>query len=267
MSLSASRNELKMLDPNAIAAFADAALEIQQRSAGRIAPGTTVSAKAARQRIAGGVPALDGETLVVDPQVFRDLTIEMSRLFWEVDRTGESAEKLLADRELALDRIQAFVLQLTAHQGRCLSELGRRTECDIETLTALFQMVLTPFYQKAAEPFREAVRDIGWQREICPVCGARPPIARLPDTNSPRVLFCTLCRTEWPFPRLQCPFCSNTDQSALRYFTVDGDEVAPLLWTSFILGERRMPQRQNHDRRIRRSSEPGWWNSSVLGES
>ena len=95
------------------------------------------------------------------------------------------------------------------------------TELGVETLSSLFQMVLTPFYQRAAEPLLEAVEDSGWRLGFCPICGALPKMARLPEANSPRVLFCALCWTEWAFPRLQCPFCGNVEQASLGYFHVD----------------------------------------------
>ena len=48
-------------------------------------------------------------------------------------------------------------------------------------------------------------------------------MCRLPEGHAPRSLYCGLCRTEWPFPRLRCPACDNTDQDTLRHLVADGD--------------------------------------------
>jgi FdhE protein len=50
-------------------------------------------------------------------------------------------------------------------------------------------------------------------------------MARLSGDSGRRSLACSLCHTEWVFERLRCPFCDNTDQVQLRYFTVNGDIV------------------------------------------
>jgi FdhE protein len=50
----------------------------------------------------------------------------------------------------------------------------------------------------------------------CPLCGGQPAISLL-EENGGRTLVCSFCRYPWPVPRLQCPFCSNTDAETMGY--------------------------------------------------
>ncbi|MFQ5843873.1 MAG: formate dehydrogenase accessory protein FdhE, partial [Planctomycetota bacterium] len=86
---------------------------------------------------------------------------------------------------------------------------------------------LTPLYERAAAPHRHAVADGAWGRGVCPVCGSEPALGRLALPDGRRMLFCALCRIEWPFERLRCPFCRDPDGTGpqLRFFTAGGDQA------------------------------------------
>ena len=63
-----------------------------------------------------------------------------------------------------------------------------------------------------------------WLKGNCPVCGGEPLMAKLEGETGKRILQCYLCRTEWAFARLECPFCGNSDQDKLRYFYDEEDK-------------------------------------------
>ncbi len=58
----------------------------------------------------------------------------------------------------------------------------------------------------------------------CPTCG-RPPLAGTigdePDHLGRRRLLCSLCSTAWPFPRLTCAACLETDPDKLEHHVSD----------------------------------------------
>jgi FdhE protein len=62
-----------------------------------------------------------------------------------------------------------------------------------------------------------------WLRGYCPVCGGEPLMGKLEQETGKRFLGCCLCRTEWVFKRLECPFCANSNQEELRYFYDEGN--------------------------------------------
>ncbi len=57
-----------------------------------------------------------------------------------------------------------------------------------------------------------------WQRNACPVCASSPAFARI-DGDNLRHLHCGLCGTSWPFQRLSCIWCTNTDPNQLQAWT------------------------------------------------
>jgi FdhE protein len=51
-------------------------------------------------------------------------------------------------------------------------------------------------------------------------CG-KPDFAFIDKEKGARWLLCSRCDTGWLFQRLECPYCGNTDQNELAYFTDD----------------------------------------------
>ena len=50
-------------------------------------------------------------------------------------------------------------------------------------------------------------------------------MGRLDKDSGKKQLQCHLCRTDWTFKRVQCPFCGNNDQDKLRFFYDEADAV------------------------------------------
>lgn len=59
-----------------------------------------------------------------------------------------------------------------------------------------------------------------WTQGQCPFCGAHPRVAF--DTENGRTLFCPMCAHAWPFNRVRCPVCDNTEHATLGYFEAEG---------------------------------------------
>ena len=58
----------------------------------------------------------------------------------------------------------------------------------------------------------------------CFVCGAPPQVSTLqdlPDALGARTLTCSMCATEWRFPRLTCPNCGESEAGSLRVHTAE----------------------------------------------
>jgi FdhE protein len=43
--------------------------------------------------------------------------------------------------------------------------------------------------------------------------------------NGQRYLICYFCDFQWPWERLKCPFCENTDHKKLHYLYAEGQEA------------------------------------------
>ena len=58
----------------------------------------------------------------------------------------------------------------------------------------------------------------------CPICGSPPQVSALrddPGALGRRLLVCSLCATEWAFPRLTCAHCGSGDSDRLRVHEVE----------------------------------------------
>ncbi len=78
--------------------------------------------------------------------------------------------------------------------------------------------------EKLAENWRRQGAGVTWQHGFCPFCGAAAGLAEIRGEGK-RILHCPLCRTEWEFPRLQCPYCANRDHEKLTYFQKAGEMI------------------------------------------
>ncbi|HHT9154817.1 MAG TPA: formate dehydrogenase accessory protein FdhE [Candidatus Tripitaka sp. YC43] len=58
----------------------------------------------------------------------------------------------------------------------------------------------------------------------CPFCGHRPQAGclRPMDNASQRFLICSFCHGEWPYQRLSCPNCAESDKTKLSYLVAEG---------------------------------------------
>lgn len=58
----------------------------------------------------------------------------------------------------------------------------------------------------------------------CPACGHLPVAALIadePEVENRRRLVCSLCATAWPFPRLTCPSCGETEADRLGHHVAE----------------------------------------------
>jgi len=63
-----------------------------------------------------------------------------------------------------------------------------------------------------------------WDQGFCPVCGNSPGLALLAE-NGGRILICVFCRHQWPFKRILCPSCGNSDSKSISYFFSEEEQT------------------------------------------
>jgi FdhE protein len=78
--------------------------------------------------------------------------------------------------------------------------------------------------QSAAERLAEGFDfPAGYDGQVCPFCSSEPLLAVLRPENlgAKRSLLCSLCATEWAFPRALCPVCGEDRNDRLSVYTPD----------------------------------------------
>lgn len=204
-------------------------VDFQANLAGRIevSPGAPAQPAAARRKWQAGQPLFAGERLSIPPELFRQALADLGRVLPPEEPLRSALGRLLAGPLLAPANLPALLDDLQTDGQAGLNRLAEAAAVDAESAAFLLRTVLGPFFQRAAAPYQPLVRAAGWRHGICPICGAEPALARLAEPDGRRFLICGLCRTEWAFDRLGCPFCERDGRRSpsLRFFTVDGDEA------------------------------------------
>lgn len=107
--------------------------------------------------------------------------------------------------------------------GERLGDISSRMNLEPERLYFLAKTALRPSLNALRTAFAPELDKAAWDRGYCPFCGSGPDMAYLDGTGK-RHLHCELCGEEWPYPRLNCPFCQNDDHNTLGYFSSDQEE-------------------------------------------
>ncbi|MGE5381444.1 MAG: formate dehydrogenase accessory protein FdhE [Methylocystaceae bacterium] len=172
-------------------------------------------------------PLLDIVNFELDIDKYRAAFADLTQhLIAQHAQTKEKAEKLHSiteklDLPLLIDRLMSGDLTYFA---RVEQEIGVARDM----LLFVTDHSLRPFLRLFAYPYQESLaNDTGlhWDQGICPVCGARPVLARVRSEDGKRFLFCEHCFTEWPYKYLACTNCGNEEVGTIKYFTLEGDEA------------------------------------------
>ncbi len=93
----------------------------------------------------------------------------------------------------------------------------------IQVVVMVIALLLVSVYIQAAVMPKGHLVDEDWHQGVCPTCGVSLDLAYIAEDGA-LYLVCAHCSTEWRYPRLKCPFCSNENQETLGYFFVEGED-------------------------------------------
>ena len=168
-----------------------------------------------------GLSLLKSEDIQLDIEPVNNILEEMSGII-----RNKWKEQIPADFNCRFLSEQKGVLVEGLMEDEVLLErMAGDLDVDYPVFYFLIKNAFSPFISNYAEKLQEAVEEKKWLKGNCPVCGSEPLIIRLVEETGKRKLFCSMCRTEWLYKRLACPFCENDDHESLRYFFVEDDEA------------------------------------------
>jgi hypothetical protein len=178
-------------------------------------PSPGLSSETIHQRIVDGKVLVTASEFTLDLKLLQDTFQEVAVLFGEYadlfDNPPEEFGKLTGVT-ITPDSIKAW------YEGTPLPSTG---EISQSLLKELVQASARPFLTGYASALIDSVEQERWRRGYCPICGGNPDLSFLSRDNGARWLVCSRCDTEWLFERLKCPYCNNTDQKTLSYYTDD----------------------------------------------
>ena len=195
-------------------------LQIQSRARERIGtPGPGLSREAISQRILNGQPLVGFDELALDWALAHDVFARVTAAFASYPQLfGEIPERLRKPGAGSLLTKKAVKAWFTGKELPSTIVAG----VSANLMQTMIQVTLQPFLANHASALIGSVEQENWRRGYCPICGGSPDLAFLEKEVGARWLLCSRCDTEWLFQRLECPYCSTKEQSALAFFT--GDE-------------------------------------------
>lgn len=114
--------------------------------------------------------------------------------------------------------------RLPKDPGGLAAHLCKETGLSCDVAQFILWAAFHPFFRYRAQAILGDRDTHLWSGAFCPVCGARPHMAKLREKDGARVMECWLCATQWRYPRIKCPFCHTEDQQHLGFFHLEGEE-------------------------------------------
>jgi FdhE protein len=180
---------------------------------------------ASEARLAAGVAALGGEPLLSTSELLANVHTLAAALAAPAraglppsvgQQIGEAEREGLADAALA------GVWDVVA-------ALADRIGLEPDAFVTLVDHASRPALRSGARTVHDLVLHSRWSRGTCPACGAAPLLAELRGSGAgggaeqERVLRCGRCLTAWPFPRMRCVGCGETNHQHLSYLHGAGE--------------------------------------------
>lgn len=189
----------------------------------RSAPG--ISLDEARSKLGSGQFILEGKAPGIDARLLSDSASALGEAFSKVSGHRFPVKEIMSLPQMQPEAMADFASAILSNKVDYLKQFAQGTDYNQETVFFFLHSLVVPFFQAEAENYEGIISEVGWQKGICPFCGSLPRFARFDKEGGHRILFCPLCRSQWRFPRLVCPFCGNSDQKTLRYFYLGEDRA------------------------------------------
>ena len=217
VDLKTSKDELKE-----VLEFYEAILKVQRQTKLAFKVDLThFDTKNGQHRNSQGLPFLRPEDIRIDQDLFGALLENIGQIMRSKTKKAVSATL----EKTYLGGQWETLLRGLMEGGSNLERTAGEKKIDFAVFSFLVVQSFSPFLESYAEKLNGQI-DLGsWLRGYCPVCGGEPLMARLEKETGKKWLFCSVCRSEWLFRRLECPFCGNNNQESLRYFYLEDEEA------------------------------------------
>jgi FdhE protein len=173
-----------------------------------------------------GFPLLDKAEIDVPFSQFKDVFKRIALIVAEKRKPLQSTIlellKKVENRELDIRELAISSLERDAD---AIEELNNKEKSGT-IVDFLINTSLKPFvhaYGIALNSYIPSKETI-WSQSYCPICGSHPLLAYIEEEEGRRNLICSWCATSWVYPRVKCPYCQNTDQNDLNYFSLNDEE-------------------------------------------
>jgi len=170
-----------------------------------------------------GAPLISWSDIPVDGSILKDLFYDICKIMKTQENADKNAIEKIIKAETSGDlKLDIIMKKLFSLDSQFFTSFSKDHTISQDLLLFCTVHLAKPFFETAALKFRDKVDDMKWLRNYCPVCGASAQISRLEKDEGQRMLYCSLCSTQWRYMRIKCAFCCNEEQKSMKFLEVEG---------------------------------------------
>lgn len=192
----------------------------------------------ARQALQEGKCYLQVANLRIDPRQFRDNCRKMFKLYIKNGLIHDpdqikALEKInwedLTDKTVSMAMVDPNDFFVRASMDLSTGEANDVFQLVLAgLLISVVRCYLNPTGEAMAKLFSSLDEKTSSDKPLtCPVCGSVASISAVKEyeegKSSTRELFCACCGASWPFERIRCGLCGQTNPDKLNYVFADED--------------------------------------------
>ena len=171
-----------------------------------------------KEKMEQGKPLISLDNVPLKDTYLKELFQEICEIMKSYENSdSEEIQRLIDAVSNKGLKINTLVKNLFHHDGAYFYSLSKEIGVAEDLLIFVSLNLAKPFFETVAEQLKDKVVDDIWLKNYCPVCGNSAQIAKLEKEVGKKILYCSLCGTEWRFMRFKCPFCCNEEQKSMKF--------------------------------------------------
>jgi FdhE protein len=187
-----------------------------------------------RSRLAAGLDFRKDVSLKIDEAGFKEGRAlgDQNNLFfpddpWKLVALGlipalaKGFPAMTAELEKLKGLIESGNIEFNGQSGDHIQDWASSHSIDEGILGFLAHLSGRVILERRAQDWGKLLEGFEWNKGYCPICGSSPMLAKVADGIATRWLHCSECGHEWIFSRVICPFCGNSNQKEMNYYSVE----------------------------------------------
>jgi len=174
-------------------------------------------------QIKEGFPLIEKKDFIID------ITSSV-QLFELICRIGKNTNETMknniqaTEEAITINALNLKELLKGFYDDSLIDRISKEFNIEKTILKFLVHVSIQPSIHANVEILKDYIDFKKWHMGYCPICGSSPDMSELKE-NGQRYLICSFCDFQWPWERLKCPFCENSDHKKLHYLYAEGQET------------------------------------------
>ena len=176
-----------------------------------------------KKKLQNGIPMITWDKLPLNESYLQNLFQLICEIMKNYeDKESGNIQKLIDAENNEKLKLKNLIEKLFQHDSGYFQSLSNDLELSEDILVFMSLNLARPFFEAVAEQIKDkiadkVIKDTVWLKNFCPVCGSSAQLAKLEKEVGKKILYCSLCGTEWRFMRIKCPFCCTEEQKSIKF--------------------------------------------------